>query len=165
MPRTSTHTLGLNNKRQVKSRREIGRDGFLPRKRQQLLPGDVPSPAGMGWALQAQQQDQRPRAVPQPWAHQQPLLRVPDDAIVTHFLNDFALVIVLQQLIGISSLQELAGTALAGPVWPDGTFLVEQGGSSVPLRLDLSLLLPHTAGRCPQAGGPCPQEHRGLPGG
>lgn len=159
----------LEEERQVKSCREISGDRFLHRKHQRLLPGDVPSPARMVWALQTQQQDQRPLTVPQLWAHQQPLLRVSDYAIVTHFLNDFALVILLQQLIGISNLQELAATTLAGPVWPGGTFSIEQGGSRVPMQRDPALLLPHAAppwdlGGVPKGVSLSP-EHRWLPGG
>lgn len=120
--RTCTHTLRLNNK-----------GGSNPAVRSTELDSSADNasgscqvmlrpPHGWLWALQTRQQTpgktraagdrHRAHTVPQLWGSQQPLLRITNYAIITHFLNDFASVIVLQQHIGISNLQQSAATAL-----------------------------------------------------
>lgn len=108
----------------------------------------------------------RAHTVPQVRGSQQPLLRITNYAIVTHFLNAFALVIVLQQLVGISNPQP--------PPWQhrgvlDETFPEEWHGlggttwQQGPLHWDPALpaascRIPTGPATCPEGDCPSPPE-------
>lgn len=142
----------VEQQRRVKFCSEINRAGFLCRQHQRLLPGDAPSPArvALGTANLAANPGQvqgwpgttSTGLTPsrQLWISQQPLLRITNYAIITHFLNSFATAHrYLQPTATCSHRPADAGVSRTRPFPKYGTDRVPEHGSHVPTQWDPAL--------------------------